>query len=88
MNDAKKYWEITEESISLLEESAAWKQSGFFERYGFTPTNVYGARGTLSCFYGITWNAAESMKSNLCQNMGGGVPIEVIDELVRISETQ
>jgi hypothetical protein len=36
-------------------------------------------------YWGMVWNTAQDMRSTLCQNMGGGVPIEVIDKLVSLS---
>ncbi len=36
-------------------------------------------------YWGMVWTTAQAMRTTLCQNMGGGVPIEVIDQLVSLS---
>ena len=36
-------------------------------------------------YWGMVWNSAQDMHSTLCQNMRGGVPIEVINKLVSLS---
>ena len=77
-------WQITDESLATLEDSQAWAESGIGDSPGFTAHEIYGPDGKLP-HWGSTWPTAKAMPSSLCDNMGGGVPIEVIDELVRAS---
>jgi hypothetical protein len=49
-----------------------------------SPLYVYGPDGRMG-YWGMVWDTAQDMRSTLCQNMGGGVPIEVIDKLVSLS---
>jgi hypothetical protein len=41
--------------------------------------------GRISFVWGQVWSSAESMHGALCTNMCGGVPIDVIEETVRLS---
>ena len=66
------------------EESQAWKNWPAVEANGFTTLFAYGPDGRMG-YWGMVWNTAQDMRSTLCQNMGGGVPIEVIDKLVSLS---
>lgn len=50
-----------------------------------TYLQIYGPGGKMGHFAG-TWPTAESMRSELMQNHGGGVPVEVIEKLVLASE--
>lgn len=81
-------------NLKITLESLAELQSGaIFSRYfpkgsEFTAENIYGPEGKLSGLWEQTWNSPVEMRSNLCTNMGGGVPIAVIDELVRICSTK
>ena len=49
-----------------------------------TAEEIYGPEGKL-WYWGMAWPTAEAMTSTLYNNMGGGVPTAVIDELVRLS---
>ena len=51
----------------------------------FTPESIYGPDGKLQWLWSLSWDSEEVMKSDLYSNMGGGVPIEIIDELVQIA---
>jgi hypothetical protein len=77
-------WQITNKSLVALEASRAWRKWAIGLSAGFTATEIYGPDGKLP-HWGSTWPTARAMQSALCDNMGGGVPIEVIDELVRAS---
>ena len=84
MPSAEVRWEITYESLAALEESHAWKNWPAVETNGFTALFAYGPDGRMG-YWGMVWNTAQDMHSTLSQNMGGGVPIEVIDKLVSLS---
>jgi len=81
-------WAINHEVLNALAQSKAWEDSGLAKSYGFTPRKIYGPNGKLSQYWGDTWDTAAAMKSALCFNMGGGVPIEIIKELVALSENR
>ena len=73
-------WQIT---IEVLEELG---DTGI--DYGgrdLTYLEFYGPGGKLGHFSG-SWSTAEAMRSDLFQNHGGGVPVDVIEKLVRASE--
>jgi hypothetical protein len=46
--------------------------------------SIYGPEGKLQWLWSLSWDFEEAMKSDLYTNMGGGVPIETINELIRI----
>jgi len=84
MPSTEVQWEITYESLAALEESHTWKNWTANDTYGFTTLYAYGPDGRMG-YWGMVWNTAQDMRSTLCQNMGGGVPIEVINKLVSLS---
>ena len=51
-----------------------------------TYTQIYGPSGKLGHFFSWTWKSADSMRTDLMQNHGGGIPMSVIDKLVIASE--
>ena len=51
-----------------------------------TYLQIYGPNGKMSGYFSETWPSADSMRSELMQNHGGGVPVEVIEKLVMASE--
>ena len=51
-----------------------------------TYTQIYGPDGKLGHFFSWTWDTADSMRTDLMQNHGGGIPMSVIDKLVNASE--
>jgi len=73
-------WRVTADALAGLEASKAWRTSELAGR--FTANEVYGPEGRLRVL-GAEWDSAQSMLNALKTNMGGGVPIEVIKELVR-----
>lgn len=76
-------WQITHEALVALEKTKTWEdwaEGG----HGFTAFDLFGPGGRLR-YWGTTWATAAEMKSALCTNMGGGVPIDIINELVRAS---
>ena len=78
-----KSLKITHASLEELQASEVFYRR-FPKESGFTAENIYGPDGKLSWPWHESWNSANEMHSDLCQNMGGGVPIEIINELVRI----
>ena len=57
---------------------------GFSDSFSITAEEIYGPEGKL-WYWGMAWPTAEAMTSTLYNNMGGGVPVAVVDELVRLS---
>jgi len=51
-----------------------------------TYLQIYGPNGKMSGYFSETWTSADHMRSDLMQNHGGGVPVEVIEKLVIASE--
>jgi type I restriction enzyme M protein len=76
-------WEITDEALVDLEKSKPWKKWAD-AGHGFTASDIYGPNGKLG-FWGQTWASDTEMMASLTQNMGGGVPIDVIKQLVKKS---
>ena len=75
---------ISHSSLSKLETTQAWVDSGFQRMDGFTAEGIYGPKGKLQWLWPFEWDDKDQMKSSLCTNMGGGVPISIIDALVAI----
>ena len=76
--------QITHAALLKLEGTQAWSTSGIQSLYGVSPEEIYGPRGKLNWLWPLRWEDLGQMRSDLYQNMGGGVPIEVIDALVAI----
>jgi hypothetical protein len=76
---------ISHTSLAKLEATWAWLDSGFLGREGFSADGIYGPKGKLGWLWLYKWDDAEQMQGSLCTNMGGGVPISIIDALVEIS---
>ena len=74
-------WRITDSALSALEKSKPWK-SWIKEGNDFTPTDIYGPAGKLGHQWEITHDTAESLHNTFTDNIGGGVPIDVIKALV------
>lgn len=51
-----------------------------------TYLEIYGPDGKMSHYFSETWSSADHMRSDLMQNHGGGVPVDVIERLVIASE--
>ena len=77
----KVKWRITDTALTALEKSKAWK-AWAKEDHGFTPAGIYGPDGKLGHQWEVTHDTAESLRSALSDNMGGGVPMDVIKALV------
>ena len=74
---------ISHKALSELQESKAWNESIGLSS-SFTTEEVYGPTGKLSWLWQCSWDSESMMRNDLMQNMGGGVPIDVINELVAI----
>jgi hypothetical protein len=74
-------WRITIEVLEELGESGILMLGE-----NLTYTQIYGPDGKLGHFFSWTWETADSMRTDLMQNHGGGVPMSVIDKLVNASE--
>jgi hypothetical protein len=79
---------INDGVLIALAASRPWKESGLNGSHGFTPQSIYGSSGKLPQFWGRKWDTAQGMLGDLCFNMGGGVPIGIIKELVNPSKAQ
>ena len=51
-----------------------------------TYLHIYGPGGKLGHYFSQTWQSADDMRSELMQNHGGGIPVDVIEKLVIASE--
>ena len=79
-------WVVTDESLNALGKSEVWLNSEIAKRDLATPHDVYGPEGTIPIHFGRIWDTARALCNELCCNMGGGVPRDIIDELVKLSE--
>jgi hypothetical protein len=77
-------WQITHESLAALEGSPVWVEWAVGLSFSIAAEEIYGPEGKLRR-WGMAWPTAEAMTSTLYNNMGGGVPAAVVDELVRLS---
>ena len=50
-----------------------------------TYLEIYGPEGIMG-FFSKSWPTADAMRSDLMQNHGGGVPMNVIEKLVNASQ--
>ena len=74
-------WKMT---IEVLEELG---ETGIFTNdTNASYLEIYGPGGKMGHYFSSSWSTAEAMRSDLTQNHGGGVPIDVIDRLVTVSE--
>jgi hypothetical protein len=74
-------WRITIEVLDELGETGI-----DFLGKDLTYPEIYGPGGKMGHYFSKTWPTAEAMRSDLMQNHGGGIPIDVIDQLVNASE--
>ena len=75
---------LTIEVLNEINRGEIWN-SYFGARFQRSAEEVYGPEGALKWIWDSSWNTGEEMRSDLCENMGGGVPIAIIDELVRLT---
>ena len=74
---------ITDEILDELQTSEIWMSAKSFTSQ-FTPKSIYGPEGKMSWLWGLSWDSEDAMRSDFYTNMGGGVPIEIIDKLIQI----
>ena len=74
-------WRMTVAALEELGETGIQISGG-----NLTYLQIYGPNGKMSSYFSETWTSADSMRSDLMQNHGGGVPVEVIEKLVMASE--
>jgi hypothetical protein len=80
-------YRVTHEALAELERSQVWQKATSLNSQ-FTPESIYGPEGKLQWLWSLYWDSEEAMKSDFYTNMGGGVPIEIINELIRIVSTK
>ncbi len=51
---------------------------------GLSAEDIYGPEGKLGWLWPIEWDKRDEMRDSLCTNMGGGIPISIINALVDI----
>ena len=76
--------QISHSALSQLQTTKSWLSFDLAGGDGFTAEDVYGPGGKLGWLWTLSWTGPYEMRADLCTNMGGGVPIEVIDTLVLI----
>lgn len=76
---------LTHEILGEINRSEIWK-SYFGGSIQLSAEDIYGPEGKLQWIWNSSWVDGDDMRSDLCENMGGGVPIEIIEELIRITE--
>lgn len=74
-------WRITVEVLEQLGETGILMSGG-----NLTYLQIYGPNGKMSHYFSETWSSADHMRSDLIQNHGGGVSLDVIERLVIASE--
>ena len=74
-------WRITVAALEELGETGI-----LISGENLTYLQIYGPNGKMRSYFSETWTSADSMRSDLMQNHGGGVPVEVIEKLVMASE--
>ena len=74
-------WRITVEVLEELGETGIQISGG-----DLTYLQIYGPNGKLGSYVSAAWLSADAMRSELMQNHGGGVPVDVIEKLVIASE--
>lgn len=75
---------VTHEALALLQESDSWKNWRAGANGHFTAEGIYGNGGLISTIWGKEFASAEDLDGAFCENMGGGVPREITNELVKI----
>ena len=74
-------WRMTVAVLKELGETGIQISGG-----DLTYLQIYGPNGKMSSYFSQTWTSADAMRSELMQNHGGGVPVDVIEKLVIASE--
>lgn len=74
-------WKMTIEALEEIGETEI-----FISGKNLTFSEIYGLGGKMGHYFSQTWTTADDMRSDLMQNHGGGIPIDVIERLVAASE--
>ena len=74
-------WRMTVAVLKELGETGIQISGG-----DLTYLQIYGPNGKMSSYFSQTWTSADAMRSELMQNHGGGVPVDVIEKLVIAAE--
>ena len=83
-SDRSRMPRITSSTLAQLGHSSVWKNSNSLLSSRFTPEDIYGAKGKLKSFSRRSWNSTAEMRLAFYEKMGGGVPIEIIEELISL----
>lgn len=75
---------ISHDALTKLELTSAWIDSHLPKNAGYSAEEIYGPVGKLSRLWSMSWRNEGEMLGELHQNMGGGVPNQVIVALVAI----
>ena len=76
-------WLITTVALEELGETGILMRGE-----NLTHLQIYGPGGKMGHFFSQTWQSADDMRSDLMQNHGGGIPIDVIEKLVMASQAR
>lgn len=81
-------WQINDKALARLANTEPWQKFAPKVRPGeiVTPYKLYGPEGIWHYLWLKVYDSPEGLHSELCQNMGGGVPIEVIKEVVKAAK--
>jgi len=71
-------------ALSELQLSAEWNDWMRESPLQLTTQEIYGSKGRLGHLWEQSWNSPTLMLYSFLNNMGGGVPVEVIQEIVDI----
>jgi hypothetical protein len=74
-------WQMTIEVLEELGETEI-----VLSGQNLTYQQIYGPGGKLGHYFSQTWQSADDMRSELMQNHGGGIPVDVIEKLVAACE--
>jgi type I restriction enzyme M protein len=69
----RRRWEVTAAALEALASSKAWEKWGYVD----SPGHIYGG------WVGRTYASEKDLLAELTENMGGGVPMAVIKELLK-----
>ena len=76
---------LTHKILGEINRGEIWNRY-FGGKFLMGAEDIYGPEGKLRWIWNSSWGSRDEMRSDLCENMGGGVPIEIIEELIRITE--
>jgi hypothetical protein len=74
-------WRMSIEALKELGETGI-----ILSGENLTYLKLYGPGGKMGHFFSQSWQSADDMRSDLMQNHGGGVPMDVIERVLIASE--